>query len=75
MLKIKDDVDLKDLEKYGFEYNELDFNYVWKNRHNVNCLIIDTDTYNIINYGDKNAQDIFYDLITAGLVEKVEERN
>lgn len=70
MLKIKENVPLEKLEEFGFKYNEEDFNYVWKNRHNVNCLIINTDTYNIINYGDKNAQDIFYDLITAGLVEK-----
>lgn len=70
MLKIKDNIPLEKLEEFGFEYNELDFNYVWKNRHNVKCLIINTDTYNIFNYGDKNAQDILYDLITAGLVEK-----
>ena len=31
MLKIKDNVDLKELEKYGFEYNKLLDEYVIDN--------------------------------------------
>ena len=72
MLKIRDDVDLKELEKFGFkqEYNyrtgENDGNYycssfkVCKNRHIL--------PYNGTN---QNRYDKMFDLIQAGLVEKV----
>lgn len=80
MLKVKDDVDLKELEKYGFEENSfyyskiLDFEYykviinVEKDRK---YLIIQT------NYYDSNyacyIPSLIYDLIKADLIEKVEE--
>ena len=86
MLKIKDNVDLKELEKYGFKKD---------------CYYRDSDvpTYRKVAYGDgKYAYlkidiffdgeilirgtlppvyiddlDVIFDLIQAGLVEKVEE--
>ena len=87
MLKIKDSVDLKKLEKFGFEINfvtgvykkELKSNYmdnyyieVQKSRR----IIIETrikDEY-IGNLKSTNTDelDVIYDLIQAGLVEKVE---
>ena len=67
MLKIKDNVDLKELKKYGIGKNEKVFN-------EYGCCIfeIDTDKY-IHTLGDKYGNDILYDLIKADLVEKVVE--
>lgn len=79
MLKIKDDVDLKKLEKFGFEY--------WKNMcvwhksgRNILCdeqadyYVTGNRSLQINTYeGDYTIDDIVYDLIQAGLVEKVEE--
>lgn len=72
MLKIKDDVDLKELEKFGFrqEFNyktqSYDGNYycnsfkVCKNRHIL--------PYNGTNH---HRYDKIYDLIKADLIDKV----
>lgn len=87
MLKIKDEVDLKELEKFGFKNKEPGFK---------NCYIKNIDytdyEYNKIyimksnrlirlghyqdEYGatDTLNLDIIYDLIQAGLVEKVSDR-
>ena len=80
MLKIKDAIDLKELENYGFEYSEEERNY-WKyvflDRYGAGkqyWIDIDTriiefsvDTARILNY-----DTTIYDLIKADLVEKVE---
>ena len=81
MLKIKDNVDLKELEKYGFEYQEEERNYwkyVFMNKNGDEkqyWVDIDTraiefcvDTMRILKY-----DETIYDLIKDGLVEKVEE--
>lgn len=83
MLKIKDNVDLKELEKFGFEFDE----YEEENYYNYFCG--DNTTYlqvfvktrqialNSGLYGDyprfyfDKQLDIIFDLIEAGLVEKV----
>jgi hypothetical protein len=79
MLKIKDNVDLKELEKYGFTQGfRRGFNnpvvtvYITRGRNVVivspdNCWW-DNEYY--YNYGSDT--DIIYDLIKDGLVEKVE---
>lgn len=72
MLKIKDDVDLKELEKYGFKK---------KYYYNAMCIIREDRKHDIffdlktrkllfINYG----YDVLYDLIKDGLVEKIEDK-
>lgn len=82
MLKIKDKVDLKVLEKFGFVYDD------WSNIY-VLCdnYIVDDDIYCYfilkVNYitrevfletkNFENCIDVLYDLIQANLVEKVEE--
>ena len=80
MLKIKDNVDLKELEKFGFkkyEYGEYS-SYHQTKKENAE-IIIEKDRYISINpYGEndiiKNSLlDILYDLIKADLVEKVDE--
>lgn len=87
MLKIKDKVDLKELEKFGFKYDE-EYNlyetYILKEER-YNCHFIITITISLDNrliYVDFDTEyllnglisvDILYDLIESGLVEKVEE--
>lgn len=78
-LKIKDDVDLKELEKFGFKmyknYGTENFYIKLGTSNNQSKLkimpisrelIIDTDSTFIFDF------TIIYDLIQAGLVEKVE---
>ena len=82
MLKIKDNVDLKELEKYGFEKG---FRFQPLNPLLI-VAIVDTNRKLIIQYStsgwyDNNywylydkKQDNVYDLIKADLVEKVEDK-
>ena len=67
MLKIRDEVDLKEL---GFEKDDGDI--LWQDEYG---LIIDSRTKTIslpyFDHTDKTLNDL-YDLIQAGLVEKVE---
>lgn len=83
MLKIKNNVDLKELEKFGFEYDEDNNNYFYYGFTRANCnseirMYINKDD-RIISTGfdmyvhEEKIHDKIYDLIQAGLVEKVEE--
>ena len=74
MLKIKDNVDLKELEKYGFDLEQTKDkdDLIWGFDSN---LLFYKDSRIIIlpwNKQDK-ALNTLYDLIQTGLVEKVEE--
>ena len=69
MLKIKDSVDLKELEKYGFKYRA---------ETQERCEGYETDTKNggnVVFVWNREVfcqdLDILYDLIKADLVEKV----
>lgn len=83
-LRIKDNVDLKELEKFGFKYkNEYDDFYELDLKDNRTYIIVDTKDREIgictSLYGDLPAQyinniDIIYDLMKAGLIEKVEDK-
>lgn len=69
MLKIKDDVDLKELEKFGLVESH---NYFTKfNEYDVDVLTISKDDKLIELFSDDTAVEILFDLIQAGLVEKV----
>ena len=89
MLKIKDNVDLKELEKYGFEVigNFAKKVWYWDSLEGVS---IEEDTWLVVEYrqlwlieqGAKQSNerwfgnpqfDTVYDLIKDGLVEKVEQ--
>ena len=85
MLKIKDNVDLKELEKYGFEKLENEprghkyiyFRYDKYGRELYN-LYINKDNYIRFRSPDSviiagSMQTLLYDLIKADLVEKVEK--
>lgn len=84
MLKIKDNVDLKELEKFGFEYEEDEGEYYWCKylSDNEHKLFIYEDNREILQgkfqliYGFakvKLEEKWIQDLIKAGLVEKVDK--
>ena len=85
MLKIKDETDLRMLEKYGFikleneprGHKYIKFKYD-KNGTQIYSVYINKDNYIRIHtlYGviiAGSLQTVLYDLIKDGLVEKVEE--
>ena len=79
MLKIRDDVDLKELEKFGFkknDYGEYIFGdeqgqhlYIESNK-NVGIYVISSYTDNDL---DDELLDKLFTIILAGLIEKVGE--
>jgi len=82
MLKIKDNVDLKELEKFGFEEYKEHNGYVYdiipyvKNRQYSYIEIFnETRRISCLEYVEfeyqQQAVEILFDLIQAGLVEKV----
>ena len=84
MLKIKDDIDLKELLEFGFEYNTYDNSYtidLGEDRRGAYCTLYIENRILYIDFcGDDNGysgtdilNDVIYDLIKAGLVEKVVE--
>ncbi len=77
MLKIKDNVDLKELEKFGFEDNvftkkglcgEILYQVVITSTHHY--LQIRRAYFSNVA---SSLQDLFYDLIQANMVEKVSD--
>lgn len=81
MLKIKDNVDLKELERFGFKYNDV-YRYYYINIDISERLEIDKLSHEIRLFIDdeyyrcwtaNNTFDLLYDLIKADLVEKVED--
>ena len=86
MLKIKDNVDLKELEKFGFKYDNGAWKFVPDPKYSPeNSLYVETYKNRIgidgeTHWGDSyyyledEILDTLYKLITAGLVERVEEK-
>ena len=85
MLKIKDNVDLKELEKYGFTTSKK-----IKDKYNFDTKLVKAvfkceDDFNTMTISNKKSIDLtdyyenikwldtLYDLIKDGLVEKVDE--
>lgn len=84
MLKIKDDVDLKELEKYGFKFQRKTHIPIYKTYETqsyIEELFVCGQSGRDIGYGISGKNfgygmwnfDTLYDLIQANLVEKVEE--
>ena len=79
MLKIKDNIDLKELEKYGFKETPFrKYERMYDKEYYCIDIYIDIDdkTINIQNDnydGEYKCEipDVIYDLIKDGLVEKV----
>lgn len=73
MLKIKDDVDLKELEKFGLKHKkaEDDFEiYEWISETTDRFEYVEVYAWNReITVG--NANDVLFNIIQAGLVEKI----
>lgn len=79
MLKIRDDADLKELEKFGFKLD--------KNQHIGDSYLLNYEFYligvcaknreiwiednNALHIYEKEALDILFDIIQANLVEKI----
>ena len=82
MLKIKDNVNLKELEKFGFEKDGYNYYYDFipynEDNSNDQYILVDIKTRKIyldyidLDYFDK-AVELLYDLIKADLVEKIED--
>ena len=88
MLKIKDKVNLKELEKYGFEVlGNFARKIFWESYDGISSeddtwLCVDNGVVWLIEQGAKNSNeryfgnpqfDTLYDLIKADLVEKAED--
>ena len=84
MLKIKDNVDLKELEKFEFKKMKNHYYKSKRNSYSKNLengyIEIDSDTRwisqdgtNFFRIDEIKYQDTIYDLIKADLVEKVED--
>lgn len=77
MLKIKDNVDLKELEKFGLKYHkEDDLEIYTSSINNWHSIDVDVKTRHISVHDDldfgQQAVVIFYKLVIAGVVEYVE---
>ena len=77
MLKIKDSVDLKELERFGFEENDGEYYYDFMKYtpYESSYLCVDFDRniltgYVVYEHIEKMV-DLLFDLIQAGIVEKV----
>lgn len=84
MLKLKENISLKELEKFGFRYVEDrsfegDFSHCYKSIGNNAELSISVRGRGIYAYTNtayifSDGLDVLFDLIQAGLIEKVEEK-
>lgn len=82
MLKIKDNVDLKELEKYGFKFikatspNEYYLKKVYLGNDNDDRIFYYVELYGdrtikISRFDGEDLDNTLYDLIKADLVEKI----
>ena len=82
MLKIKDNVDLKELEKYGFIFEKTYIYYRINNSEVIEIRVDEASKYNRIIrlyiddsyfccFTSRISFDLLYDLIKDGLVERV----
>ena len=81
MLKIKDNVDLKELEKFGFTFDNSEGVYIHRERNLLGDTFIKIRSWDkrilyIQDVGtDTKCLCVLYDLMNAGLVEKVGAKN
>ena len=89
MLKIKDNVDLKELENFGFEYRINNCKEQWviikplqpkkywswhdNHRENITMACVNKVGRLLTHSTHKDVDNILFDLISAGIVEKVVE--
>ena len=76
MLKIRDDVDLKELEKYGLKPIEIDGKIVAYTKSFNHPCYNSTDVYTCnrsITYFNRPNLDTIYNLIKANIVEQIDD--
>ena len=76
MLKIVDNIDLKELEKFGFKYYKKDKCYIYEATGDYDEIYIDEEDRLIqLNYEPSPyfIEDCLYYLIKDGLVEKIKD--
>ena len=80
MLKIRDDIDLKELRKYGFKFKDYTGKYEYYNGSYVVIYIKSWNREISIQYLKDTLQEyehdlepVIYNLIKDGLVEKVDQ--
>ena len=76
MLRIKDNVDLKELEKYGFiffDHDSLWYSYYYNPEENIKINYSDKELDFYLSNMTESTINTLYDLIKDGLVEKVKE--
>lgn len=71
MLRIKNNVNLKELEKFGM-FKRCNY-YTKENEYNIEVISVIEDERTLEDLCDNTAIDTLYDLIQAGLVEKVDD--
>ena len=75
MLKVKDNVDLKELEKYGFDLEQTKDEFDQIYGFDKGLLFYKDSKIIILPWNNQNtALDKLYDLIKDGLVEKVDDK-
>ena len=72
MLKIIDSVDLKELEKFGFEFKEETGKWIWFSSLFEYIFVYSWNKKISIDSINGKASSVLIDLFQAGLVEKVE---
>lgn len=71
MLRIKPEIDLKELEKFGFKYIKNNWGSDYYNNGYIFVYTEDRQVcLKVIDIANK-AQDMLFDLIQKGLIEKV----
>ena len=74
MLKVKDNVNLKELEKYGFDLEQTKDEFDQIYGFDEGLLFYKDSKIIILPWNNQNtALDKLYDLIKADLIEKVDE--
>lgn len=76
MLKIRDDVDLKELEKYGLQPIEIDGKIVAYTKSFKYPCYNSTDVYTCnrkISYFNRPNLDTIYNLVKADIVEQIDD--
>ena len=70
MLKIRDDIPLEELEKYGFEYKKIKDLEIWEHQNGADSFRIIYVVVRSREINNYNESDKLYDLIQAGIVVK-----
>ena len=78
MLKIKDNIDLKELEKFGFDeyigwYENIKYDAAFSVYKNTRIIKFDCSDWGLERDNGAEIIQVLFDLIQAGLVEKVNE--